>query len=371
VSRRILHVCESTAGGVGVFIAALARHQLARGEEVAVAVPAQGPVPDELERAGARHFPFDVIPQPGPVVAREIWWLRRIVRELDPDVVHLHSSKAGLVGRLLLRRRRPTVMQPHAWSFVAKTGPVARATLMWERVAARWADVILCVSEDERRIGREAGVRADYRVLPNGVDLEAFPPPEPGAREAARARLGIGGEPLAICLGRLHRQKNQGALLDVWPGVREAVPDARLALLGDGPDRGALAARAVAGVDLIGLTDEVPAWLAATTLVAQPSRWEGMSLSVLEAMACARSVVVTDVPGMREVVDGGVGAVVPPDDPDALAAALVERLRDPRRADAEGRAGRTRVEERHDRRKQLEAIDAMYDEVAARHGMPR
>ncbi|MEA2404148.1 MAG: hypothetical protein QOE08_795, partial [Thermoleophilaceae bacterium] len=250
--RRVLHASESTSGGVGEFLSDLVADQLARGWSVALAVPSAGPVPARLEQAGARHLPWEAVPQPGPAMAAEARALRSIIRDVDPDVVHLHSSKAGILGRLLVRRRRPTIMQPHAWSFFARTGAIQRATLAWERFGARWADVVLCVSEDERRLGEEAGVKARYRVLPNGVDLERFAAPRPGARESARERLGLGSQPLAVCVGRLHRQKNQSALLDAWPAVRAAVPDACLALVGEGPDGDALAARAVEGVELTG-----------------------------------------------------------------------------------------------------------------------
>lgn len=333
-----------------------------------MAVPdVDGPVAAELRERGVRVFRWRARAQPGPWVALELGRLARIVRAFDPALLHLHSSKAGLVGRLLTRRRLPTVMQPHSWSFFARTGRIRDATLRWERFGARWADVVLCVSEDERRLGIAEGVFARYAVLPNGVDLQAFPAPSPDGRSVARKRLGlVTGEPLAVCVGRLHRQKNQGALLDAWPAVRASVPDARLVLLGEGPDREELESRAVDGVTLGGQTNDVRSWLAASNVVAQPSRWEGMSLSLLEALAAARSVVVTDVPGMREVVVDGVGAVVPPDDTEALASALAARLGDPDRADAEGAAGRARVESHHDRRDQFDGIAALYDELLRR-----
>jgi glycosyltransferase involved in cell wall biosynthesis len=327
-----------------------------------VAVPSGGPVVAALAAVGVRHHPWEAIAQPWPwAVARELRALRRIVAAVDPALVHLHSSKAGLVGRLVVRRRRPTIHQPHSWSFWARTGSIRLAALAWERAAARWTDIVLCVSEDERRLGQEAGVRADYRVFPNGVDLERF---EPGDREAARAQLGIdAGVPLAVCIGRLHRQKNQGALLAAWPSVRAALPEAQLVLVGDGPDREELARRAGEGVELAGAKSDVRPWLAAASVVAQPSRWEGMSLSLLEALAAGRSVVVTDVPGMAEVVVDGVGAVVAPDDTAALADALAERLGAPERADAEGAAGRARIESHHDRRDQFDGIAALYQEL--------
>jgi glycosyltransferase involved in cell wall biosynthesis len=362
-AHRVLHVCETTTGGIGNVVLELVRDQRERGHEVAVAVPSGGPLLGEIAATGARHVPWEAIPQPKPrAVARELAALRRIVAAYDPEIVHLHSSKAGLVGRLVVRGRRPTILHPNSWSFWARTGPVQRATLAWERVGARWTSVVLCVSEDERRQGIEAGIRADYRVLPNGADLERF---RPGDRAAARAELGIDPDvPLAVTVGRLHRQKNQAALIEVWPEVRARVDGARLALLGEGPDRPDLERRAGEGVEFAGAVPDVRPWLAATNLVTQPSRWEGMSLALLEALASARSVVVTDVPGMAEVVVDGVGAVVPPDDLPALTQALVERLRDPERADAEGSAGRERAERHHDRGTQHAAIAELYDELA-------
>jgi glycosyltransferase involved in cell wall biosynthesis len=360
---RVLHVCESTAGGVGTFIRDLAFDQLGRGYQPALAVPDSGAVVDDLAARGVRAFRWRARAQPGPWVALELGRLARVVREFDPALMHLHSSKAGLVGRLLVRRRRPTILQPHSWSFFARTGRIRDATLRWERFGSRWADVVLCVSEDERRLGIEEGVDARYRVLPNGIDLDAFVPPSPGDRAAARKSLGLGEEPMAISVGRLHRQKNQGALLDAWPSVRAIVPEARLVLLGDGPDREELERRAVEGVALAGQTRDVRTWLAAADVVAQPSRWEGLSLSLLEALAAARSVVVTDVPGMREVVVDGVGAVVAPDDTDALAGAVAARLGDVARADTEGAAGRARVEAHYDRREQFDGIAALYEEL--------
>ena len=363
MGRRVLHVSESLLGGLGRFIATAAEDQLEQGYSVAVAAPVEGPL-DGMP-AGAQVCDWPARAQPGPWVAREIFALSRIVESFQPDLVHLHSSKAGLAGRLLLRGSLPTVHQPHAWSFFAKSGSLERATRAWEVFGARWTHVVLCVSDDERRLGQAAGVRTRYRVLPNGVDLDRLPAPEPDARARARPQLGIGDEPLAVCVGRLHRQKNQAALLDIWPQLREELPTAILALLGDGPDRPELEARGAEGVRFVGQTDRVRLWLEAADVVAQPSRWEGMSLSVLEALACARSVVVTDVPGMREVAEG-VGAVVPGNDPAALRAALTERLRDRERADAEGAAGRARVEERHDLRAQLQGVRDLYDELLAR-----
>jgi glycosyltransferase involved in cell wall biosynthesis len=344
----------------------LVADQVRRGLEVVAACPRDGELAPAAVRAGARHAPWEATRSPGPSVPAEALALARVVSSVAPDVVHLHSSKAGLVGRLVVRGGLVTVFQPHAWSFLAVSGVVRRATLGWERFGARWADVVLCVSEDERRIGVQAGIRPGaYRVVEHGVDLGRWPRLGEGARAAARGRLGLGQAPVAVCVGRLHRQKGQAALLDVWPGVRERVAGAELVLVGDGPDRAELERRAVEGVRLAGASDDVAGWLAAADVVVQPSRWEGFPLSVLEALACSRTVVFTDAPGIRDLARSGVGAVVPQDDRHALTDAIAARLADRELADREGRAGREWVE-RRDQREQLDEVARLYEELAGK-----
>jgi len=145
-------------------------------------------------------------------------------------------------------------------------------------------------------------------------------------------------------------QKGQQDLITDWPKVRARVPDAQLVLVGDGPDRVALErlAEGLPGVHFAGARTDVPLWMAAANVVVVPSRWEGMALVPLEAMACARSVVTTDVNGAVDSVPPDAGAVIALDDPTALVAALVVRAEDPELADEEGWHGRSHVETHHD-----------------------
>jgi glycosyltransferase involved in cell wall biosynthesis len=362
----VLHVAQPTVGGVPAQVLALVADQVERGFDVAVACPPDGELPERIATAGVRQFSWSAERSPGPDLPRETIALARIARASGADLFHLHSSKAGLVGRLVLRGRRPTLFQPHAWSFEAVNGPVGRAALAWERASARWAHMVICVSEGERLRGEEAGIRAAYRVIPNGVDLNAFPPASAEDRESARARLGrAAGERLVVCVGRLQRAKGQDVLLAAWPQVLERVPDAALVLVGAGPDEQALRRRAGAAVELVGARDDVVDWLAAADVVVQPSRWEAMSIAVLEAMARARSVVMTDVPGVPDVLTGADGAVVPVEAPAPLARAITERLLDPARAETEGRENRRHVE-RYDLRRSTEEFAATYRELV--HG---
>jgi glycosyltransferase involved in cell wall biosynthesis len=271
-----------------------------------------------------------------------------LIGEVDPDLVHLHSAKAGLTGRLALRGGRPTVFQPHAWSFEAAEGTVARMARTWERFASRWTDLLVCVSEDERRRGEDVGVRARTIVLPNGIDLGRYRPTGPAERSSARRDLGLADRPTVVCVGRLAHQKGQDVLLDCLPALRERVPDVQTVLVGDGPDADALRVRADEGVLFAGARGDVRPWLTAADVVALPSRWEaGLSLVAMEAMALGRPVVSADVAGARGALDGA-GAVVGREDARALALALAARLADPELAEREGRAGRRAVESSHD-----------------------
>jgi glycosyltransferase involved in cell wall biosynthesis len=340
--------------------------QLARGWAVTVACPAEGWLGHAARMAGAEVLHWEATRDPGPSVPGEVRRLRRVLAAVGPDVVHLHSAKAGLAGRLAVRGRVPTLFQPHAWSFLAATGAQGRAALAWERFAVRWTARLVCVSDSERELGERSGIRGRAAVVPNGVDLGRFRPYDAAGRAEARARLGLHESPTAVCVGRLAPQKGQGDLLDAWSVVRAAVPGAQLVLVGDGPDADVLARRAEAapGVRLTGARDDVPDWLAAADVVVVPSRWEGMALVPLEAMACGRSVVATDVIGIADSVVPAAGAVVPAGDTAELAAALVERLRDPGQADAEGWAGRIHVEAHHDAVSAAAAVAALCWELA-------
>jgi glycosyltransferase involved in cell wall biosynthesis len=330
----VLHVSQSADYGLARFLSDLLADQARRGWNVVFAGP-------PLDVPGVEHRSWDAVRRPGPEVVAEARALARMVEDLDPHVVHLHSSKAGMAGRLAVRRTRPTIFQPNAWSWFALSGAPRQGAVLWERLAARWTDLLLCCSDAERAEGEAAGLRPRrWAVVPNAVDTDRL---TPGDRRAARAELGLGDGPLAACIGRLQvHQKGQDVLLAAWPAVTAAVPTARLVLVGDGPDRAALEAGAPPGVAFVGKQPDVLPWLRAADVVVQPSRYEGLSILVLEALSAGRPVVAGDAVGMREAV-GDAGAVVPRDDPAALAAAVVERLRDPTRVEVEGAAARRRA----------------------------
>jgi glycosyltransferase involved in cell wall biosynthesis len=397
---RVLHITQPVDGGVARVVTDLTRAQLAAGIEVSVACP-ESRLSAALRSLGADVHPWRASRSPGPTLVREVRRLTRLVSKVRPDLVHAHSAKAGLAGRLAVRGRVPTVFQPHAWSFEAVDGGMAKLALGWERWGARWASRVVCVSEAERATGARAGIAARWAVVPNGIDPGRF---HPAAVDTVRAALLPDVDPaapLVVCVGRLCRQKGQDVLLDAWYAVQDRVPEARLVMVGDGPDHAELRARAPESVVFAGSVPDTVPWYQAADLVVLPSRWEGMALAPLEAMACARPVVVTDVDGARESLPpelrpprhprrnptsrppvptpGGPGTpsarsgnpaalpaprcLVPPGDPAELADAVCALLLDPLLRESLGHLGRRYVLSTHDVRCAAEAVAGVYRDL--------
>lgn len=339
----VLLVSQPVSYGVAVFVRHLAEAAVAAGHRVTVACPGpeRGPLARWVEAAGATHVALDMARGPALRDVGDLWSIRRLAR--GRDVVHLHSSKAAALGRvasLSLGRRRPAVvMTPHYWSWLVG-GRLAPLYRWIEQVLARTGDAIVAVSEREAREGRAVlGDHAQITLIHNGVDRSRFSPD--GVRAPRDA-----GAALLVCVGRLSEQKGQDVAIRALARLRDRT--ARLRLVGDESAPGERRRLEVLATSL-GVADRIE-WrgevadpapeLRAADVVIAPSRWEGMSLVFLEAMACGAALVVSDVAGSEILVDAGV--IVPPDDPQTLAEAVDALLDDPDRRVRLGEAARER-----------------------------
>ncbi|MER5193436.1 glycosyltransferase [Streptomyces sp. NPDC002755] len=361
---RVLHLTQPVDGGVARVVTDLTRAQLAAGLHVTVACPA-GRLAGDLRSLGADVRQWAATRSPGRTLPGEVRRLVRLLDEVRPDLVHAHSAKAGLAGRLAVRGRIPTVFQPHAWSFEAVGGTTAVLALKWERLAARWTDRLVCVSEAERTTGLRARIGGQVSVIPNGIDLERFHPASVDTVRASLLPRLDPAAPLVVCVGRLCRQKGQDVLLTAWTDIARKVPGARLVLVGDGPDEERLRSRAPESVLFAGAVADAVPWYQAADLVVLPSRWEGMALAPLEALACGRPVVVTDVDGAREGLPAALAprCLVPAENPAALAGAVAGLLLDPLLRESLGHQGRRHVLTTHDVRRTAEAVAGVYREL--------
>jgi glycosyltransferase involved in cell wall biosynthesis len=342
--RLLFVVTLAEIGGAQTYVRQLLPAALTE-YDVTVAAHGEGPLRETAAELGVPFVPLEHVrrnlsPVHDPLALLE---LIRLYRRLKPDVVHLNSSKAGLLGRVaaVVARVPVCVFTAHGWAFNATGGRTAAVYRIADRLAASLATCIVCVCEADRRAGLAAKTcREDATVvIPNAIDVGTAP-----AREPHRAA------PIVIAgVGRLAQQKDFATL--VAAVARLPRGSAALRIYGDGPLRPALEQQIAAlglaeEVELAGEVPDVRRYLEAADVFALTSRWEGLPLSALEAMAASLPVVASRVDGLPEaVVDGETGYLTEPGDVDAVASALGSLADDEQLRRRLGDAGRARVEQ--------------------------
>ena len=244
---------------------------------------------------------------------RALAGLRVAVRAFRPHVVHTHSSKAGILGRLAARLEGvPAVHTVHGYGFTPLQSEPKRFLFWWaEKTMARFTDHFVTVSETDRRRGIEMGLFSpeNVRVIRAAIDLDRFRGATGG--DAVRERMGVPVEaPLVTQVGNFKPQKAPLDFVRVAAAVHETQPAAWFAMVGDGPLRQAAEelAEELGVADRVifaGWWDDVPGLLAATTVSVLTSRHEGLPCSVVESLAAGVPVVATAVDGTVEVVRSG------------------------------------------------------------------
>jgi glycosyltransferase involved in cell wall biosynthesis len=295
------------------------------------------PTVEDARRRGCRVVEVEglvreVSPARDVAAVLQLW---RMFRRTRPAIVHTHTSKAGFVGRLAawLAGVPAVIHQPHGHVFYGYwSRPRTALFVGLERIAAHWTDTIVTLTrrEIDEHLERGIGRAAQYAVVPSGVPTRALRASAP-PRAEARERLGLPPDAFVIAgVGRLVPVKGFDVLVAALADVVARVPDAHVLLIGEGADRAALQARAAAlgladRLHITGAVTDVMARLAGADVLAAPSRNEGMGRVLVEAMALGLPVVGTRVGGIGDViVDNECGLLVPPEDPAALAEALVE-----------------------------------------------
>ncbi len=286
--------------------------------------------------------------------ARALVRLARICRAGRYDVVHTHTSKAGFVGRAAARLAGVPIVLHTAHGFAFHEASPPRTIAFYaglERLAARWCDRIITVSEFHRQWAMRLRIAGPGRLVTihNGLSKERLEVRRD--RSTVRAELGIGGDDVVlISIGRLVLEKGLDTLIRVFPEVARAHVRARLVLVGEGPNRADLEAQTRAAglesrVTFTGFRSDVADLLNASDVVVAPTLREGLSISVLEAMGVGKPIITTNIGSNRELVEDHVsGILVPPVAPEPLAAAILEMLNDPERAALYGRAAKAKFE---------------------------
>ncbi len=353
------------------------------GDEVIVVTgPGAGPEGSLLDWALERGLELRLVPEMGRAIRPWADWssYRRIaaaIREIDPDIVHTHSSKAGILGRAAASRQRiPVVHTIHGAAFHFGQPRLAQALYKKaERWAARRCQRLISVCDAMTKQYLDSNIAAPelFTTIYSGMDVEPFlDPPRP--REEVRAELGFSDDDVVIGkIARLFDLKGHRYLLEAAGRIVEACPQARFLLVGDGPLRDQFEAR----ISRDGLADHfvltglvrperIPELIHATELVAHTSVWEGLARVLPQSMIAGKPVVSFNIDGAPEVViPEETGLLVEPESVDGLVDAVTRLVGDQELRTRLGDEGCRRWTETFRYQEMARLVREVYEEVLA------
>jgi glycosyltransferase involved in cell wall biosynthesis len=304
--------------------------------------------------------------------------LYRLIKKNRYTIVHTHSSKAGILGRLAAKLAGvPIIVHTvHGWSFHDYMNPLVRTVYVFlERYAAWLCDALIVVSERDQIKGlHEAiGEKEKYHLIRSAVPVSDF---DPSAENPAgiRRELGIPADSLVLGnVGRFSPQKNPLDWVRVAAKVAEAIPECHFLLVGDGPlrpqvEKMILRENLAKRVTLPGLRRDVSRLMSAMDVFLMTSLWEGLPRVIPQAMSMEIPVVANRVDGTVEVVNHGyTGYLCEPGDIQKMAEYCLELLKDPTLRQKIGQNGRAAALREFDLENMISKIESLYDQLLSTH----
>ena len=381
---KVMHViARLNIGGAALYVIQLTSYLAEPGYRSQLVCGLVGKSEGDMQYvADDKHIPVTIMPSLGREISpvgdlATVFRLWRLMRRERPDVVHTHTAKAGFVGRLAAWLAGvPVIVHTfHGHVFAGYFSPAkTRLFLTLERLCARLSTTIITLSDAlKRELTEVYHITQPDRVavIELGFELGGLEK-LPRHQGAFRAQHDVPADaPLVGIVGRLVPIKNHDLFLQAARRVLERLPGAYFAIVGDGERREELSALACSlGIDhrvrFTGwITDVLPVYSALDALVLSSNN-EGLPVSLIEALAAGVPVVATAVGGVIDLLDGGrLGAMVPPDDPGALADAVFAALTDPARAVTD--ETRAAVARRYGIRRSAEQTGALYQRLVEAH----
>jgi glycosyltransferase involved in cell wall biosynthesis len=304
---------------------------------------------------------------------RGYYYLRRLFRDGDYDIIHCHSAKAGLLGRAAARRLPAArVYTPHCFPFRIEDDPLAMVLYhRLERMAGAWTDRLVAVAPSEADLAREMQIvpPGKVRLIENGIDPAALDVRVDVA--AKRRQFGLTPEDrVLLAVGALRPQKGHRYLIEALPELVQRHPTVHLLLAGstrEGGDPAELAQRLGVGerLHLLGARGDVPELLKIADCFVFPSLWEGGPYALLEAMAAGTPVVASRILGVADWVrEDQTGRLAEPASPSSLARAIDRALSEPALTQRMASEARDIVTQRNSRTRWLADMTALYEELA-------
>jgi glycosyltransferase involved in cell wall biosynthesis len=364
---RIVEVLATgTNGGAQEHLHSLVTRIDASRYDVTVVALSTGSAVRKLQKAGVAVL---VIDDPDDTIA--VGALAAHLAEVRADVVHAHMYRAETVAtRAVIALGEAGQRRPYLVATIHSSRIRSIEDQEHLRALTPYMNRLIAVSKAiEHKLVDEQRTAVPVSLIYNGVDLDRYDNQEACCTLPEEYGMEPGSQIVGV-VARLEPEKGHPTLLEAWPAVLQAVPDAYLLIVGEGSRRDALEAQArelriAHRVVFTGRRDDVPAVTAALDVAVLPSYREAQGMVILEAMALSRPVVASNVGGIPEMIhDGVTGLLVPPHDAEALSAAIVRLLTNHPLADTLGRAGHDMVHDRFCIELMVDAIESIYDEGA-------
>ena len=371
-NRRILQVITlSDWGGAQSVLFDLATRLQEEGMVVEVACSPGGPLVAKLKEQGIKvhllsHMKRDFSPLSDLKCLIELY---RLIRRGKYDIVHCHSTKAGFLGRTAawLARVKKIYFTVHGWGFynTEEYGKARGLLVVLERIAARFSTKLICVSKNDMVQGLENRIapKEKLHVIHNGIKIESFP-----EKGILRREIGAGEEEIVFgFVGRLAPPKNPQLFLKAAEKVLGIAPNSKFVLIGDGPFyeeclRWVRSQGLTKSIFLLGFRSDVRLLLQDFDVFVLPSRWEGLPLTVIEAMFAGKPVIATDVGGVSELVENGkTGFLIPSENLEELVEKISFFLSHPDEIQKMGFEGKKKAEEAFTLKRMIENYSSIYE----------
>ncbi len=352
-------------------------HHRHRDDVTLITGPAEGPEGDLFDRAKRQGLQVELMPDLVRAIRpltdwKAYWKLRETFRHLRPEVVHTHSSKAGILGRAAAWDEKvPVVVHTiHGLPFGPSETPTRnRLYISLERWAARrcHAIVSVCDAMTAQALAVGVGRPEQFQTVYSGMEVDVFLHP-PRSREEVRRELGLAEDEVAFAtVARLFERKGHDDILEAAPKILQANPKVRFVWIGSGIWRDRLEAEAKRrgvrqAIHFVGLVppDRIPELLSACDAVVHPSLREGLARVLPQALLVGRPAISYDVDGAREVVLPETGVLLPPRDIEGLKRAILELAADPVKRAALGAEGRRRFTDQFRHETMTDQLRSLY-----------
>ena len=350
-TRILFIITQSEWGGAQSYVATTAKEALRRGFDIRIAAGGRDKLANTAQESGIRYQELEELKRSiSPIQdIKAIKELCRLLKEYRPDILYLHSSKAGIIGSIAGRLCRipHIVYRIGGWSFLDPVSPIQKQIRIWsERLTAKGKDDIIVLHPNDEQLAKQHHIKPKHAIhcIPNGINIEKTIASAKPSKEARDALISIWSDatkhlssdpsaPILMTIANFYPTKNLRSYIEAIGIVAKTYPNIRVIIAGEGEERHLLESeRAKKNLNqIIALPGQIPSassYLIGADLFILPSAKEGMPWALLEAMTIGTPSIATDV-GANAWMLGENGTIIPPNDPQKLAEAIIDNLDHP------------------------------------------